>query len=207
LECGDNFSDKDNMQQRKIVLASKSVWRKKLLEQIGLEVEVRESEYEEDMNAIDDPHELVKFLALKKAEDVAKHYDDAIVIGGDTFTIFNDKFIGKPKDADDAKRILRNFSGKEHEIVSGFAIIDTKNKITINDVGKALVRFRELSDEEIADYVATGEPMTKAGAYGLMNLAAVLVESIEGDFYSVIGLPLNKIHIELKKLGVNVLKQ
>ncbi len=206
MERGNNFSDKDNMQQRKIVLASKSVWRNKLLEQIGLAVEVRESEYEEDMNATRDPHDLVKFLALKKAEDVARYYDDAIVIGGDTFTIFNNKFIGKPKDEDDAKRILRDFSGKEHEIVSGFAIIDTKNKITINDVGKALVRFRDLDNEEIDDYVATGEPMTMAGAYGLMNKAAVLIDSIDGDFYSVIGLPLNKIYIELKKLGVNVLK-
>jgi len=195
------------MQQRKIILASKSVWRKKLLEQIGLSVEVRESEYEEDMNAMGDPHDLVKLLALKKAEDVARRYDDAIVIGGDTFTIFNDKFIGKPKDAEDAKKILKNFSGQEHEIVSGFAIIDTKNKIAVNDVGKALVRFRELSDEEIDDYVATGEPLTKAGAYGLMDKGAVLIESIEGDFYSVIGLPLNKIYIELKKLGVNTLKQ
>lgn len=193
--------------QRRIVLASKSEWRKRLLNQIGLEVEVRESEYDEDMNATDDPHKLVKFLALKKAEDVARHYNDAIVIAGDTFTIFNDKFIGKPKDKEDAKIILKKFSGREHEIVSGFAIIDTKNKITVNDVGKAVVRFRNLSDEEIDDYVATGEPITKAGAYGLMDKAAVLVESINGDFYSVIGLPLNKIYIELKKLGINTLRQ
>jgi len=191
---------------RKIILASKSPRRKVLLEQIGLKFEICESEYEEDMGAISDPHELVKFLALNKARDVAKHYDDAIIIGADTFVIFNDKFIGKPKDENDARKILQNFSGKEHEVVTGFAIIDTKNNIEINDVGTALVKFRKLTEEEIESYIATGEPMTRAGAYGLMEKAAVLIDSINGDFYSVIGLPLNKIYTNLSKLGVDVLK-
>jgi septum formation protein len=193
-------------EKRKIILASKSPRRKVLLEQIGLKFEIRESEYEEDMGAISDPHELVKFLALNKARDVAKHYDDAIVIGADTFVIFNDKFIGKPKDEEDARKILQNFSGKEHEVVTGFAIIDTKNNIEINDVGTALVKFRKLTEEEINNYIATGEPMTRAGAYGLMEKAAVLIDSIDGDFYSVIGLPLNKIYTNLLKLGVDPLK-
>jgi septum formation protein len=194
-------------EKRKIVLASKSPRRKVLLEQIGLEFEIRESEYEEDMAAMSDPHELVKFLALNKARDVAKHYEDSIVIGADTFVIFNDKFIGKPKDEQDARKILQNFSGRVHEIVTGFAIIDTKNKIEINDVGTASVKFRELTEEEINNYIATGEPMTRAGAYGLMEKAAVLIDSINGDFYSVIGLPLNKIYTNLLKLGVDTLKQ
>ncbi|KKP77953.1 MAG: septum formation protein Maf [Candidatus Moranbacteria bacterium RIFOXYA12_FULL_35_19] len=194
------------IQQRKIVLASESSRRKALLEQMGLEFEVCESEYEEDMAVMSDPYELVKFLARKKGEDVAKHYEDAIIISGDTFTIFEEKFIGKPKDEEDAKQTLRNFSGKTHEIISGFAIIDTKNKITINDFGKALVKFRDLSEEEIADYVATKEPLSRGGAYGMMELGAVIIESIEGDFYSVIGLPLNKIYPELKKMGVDILK-
>ncbi|MDP1883821.1 MAG: Maf family protein [Candidatus Moranbacteria bacterium] len=191
---------------RKIILASKSPRRKFLLEQIGLGFDIRESEYEEDMTVMSDPHELVKFLALSKAQDVARHYEDAIIIGADTFVIFNDKFIGKPKDEQDARRILQSFSGKEHEVATGFAIIDTKNNITINDVGTALVRFRELSEEEIDNYIATGEPMTRAGAYGLMERAAVLIESINGDFYSVIGLPLNKVYVNLLKMGVDALK-
>lgn len=191
---------------RKIVLASKSPRRKFLLEQIRLEFEIRESEYEEDMEAMDDPHELVKFLALNKAQDVARHYADAIIIGADTFVIFKDKFIGKPKDEVDAKKILQSFSGNEHEVVTGFAIVDTKNNIVINDVGTARVKFRDLSEEEIDNYIATGESMTRAGAYGLMERAAVLIESIEGDFYSVIGLPLNKVYTNLLKLGVDALK-
>ncbi|MFZ2192940.1 MAG: Maf family protein [Candidatus Moraniibacteriota bacterium] len=193
-------------QQRKIILASGSARRKALLEQVGLEFEVRESEYDEDMKAMSDPYDLVKFLALKKGEDVARHYEDAIIISGDTFTIFDGKFIGKPKDEKNAFETLSNFSGKVHEIVSGFSIIDTKNKRVINDFGKAFVKFRNLSEEEIADYVATSEPLSRGGSYGMMELGSVLIESIEGDFYSVIGLPLNKIYPELKKMGVDILK-
>ncbi|MFA5993502.1 MAG: Maf family protein [Parcubacteria group bacterium] len=191
---------------RKIILASKSPRRKFLLEQIGLKFDIHESDYDEDMQAMTDPHELVKFLALNKARDVAKHYDDAIVIGADTFVIFKDKFIGKPKNEQDARETLHNFSGKEHEVVTGFAIIDTRNNVIINDVGMASVKFRDLSEAEIDNYIATGEPMTRAGSYGLMERAAVLIESINGDFYSVIGLPLNKVYINLLKMGVDALK-
>jgi septum formation protein len=191
---------------RKIVLASKSPRRKCLLEQIGLKFDIHESDYEEDMQALSDPHELVKFLALNKARDVAKHYDDAIIIGADTFVIFKDKFIGKPKNEQDAREVLRNFSGKEHEVVTGFAIIDTRNNVIINDVGMASVKFRDLSEAEIDNYIATGEPMTRAGSYGLMERAAILIESINGDFYSVIGLPLNKVYVNLLKMGVDALR-
>jgi septum formation protein len=192
--------------ERKIILASKSPRRKAMLEQIGLKFEIHESEYEENMEAMSNPHELVKFLALNKAKDVARHYDDAIVIGADTFVIFEGKFIGKPKDKHDAKKIIKSFSGRKQEVVSGFAIIDTKNDIIINDLGKAFVKFRNLSGEEIDAYVATGEPLTRGGGYGLMEKAAVLVEGIEGDFYSVIGIPLNKVYSELLKLGIDALK-
>lgn len=188
--------------QRKIILASRSERRKALLKQIGLDFEVRESEYEEDMTTHNDPYELAKFLALKKAEDVAKYYDNAVIIGADTFVIFEGKFIGKPKNKEDAKKTLRKLSGIKHNIVSGLAIIDTKNKTIFNDYGKAEVEFRNLTEEEIDDYVATGEPLNMAGSYGLMNKAAGLIENINGDFYSIIGLPLNKVFVELQKMGI-----
>lgn len=191
---------------RKIVLASKSPRRKQLLEQLGLEFEVRESDYEEDMQVHSDPYELAKFLALKKTEDVAQHYKDAIVIGADTFVVDQGRFVGKPKNKQDAHRILRGFSGKEHEAVTGFAVIDTRDNTVVNDYGKAKVKFRELSDEEIDNYIDTGEPLDMAGSYGLMNRAAVLIESVSGDFYSIIGLPLNKVYLALKKMGVNTLE-
>lgn len=193
--------------QRKIVLASKSPRRRDLLRQIGLEnFEIRESEYQEDMSAKNDPFELVKFLALEKTKDVARHYDDAIIIGGDSIVAFEEKFIGKPKDEEDARSMLRSFSGKQIVAISGFAIIDTKSGETASDSGSAKVTFKKLSEEEIDNYVATGEPLEMAGAFGLMNRAAVFAESVNGDFYSIIGLPVNKVYLELKKMGVNVLR-
>lgn len=192
--------------KRKIVLASKSTRRKKLLEQIGLDFCVRESEYEENMGRHKNPYELVKHLALEKTKDVARHYKDAIVIGADTFVIHKNKFIGKPKTKEEARKTLRKFSGKIHSAVSGFSIIDTKTGKVVNDYGEAKVKFKKLSKQEIEDYIATGEPFDKAGGYGLQDRGAVLIESVSGDSYSVVGLPLHKIYKALGKLGVNVLK-
>jgi|AntRauTorckE6833_2_1112554.scaffolds.fasta_scaffold33023_2 septum formation protein len=194
--------------KRKIILASKSYWRKTLLEQIRLkDFELVESDYEEDMDAMDDPRELAKFLALKKGEDVAQKYDDAIILSGDTFIVFEGRFIGKPKNSEDAKKTLRMFSGKEVIAVSGYAVIDTKTREVINDFNEGKVKFRELSDEEIDDYVATDEPLTLAGSFGIMKRAAALIESTGGDFYSIVGFPIGKIYLALKKLGVNVFEK
>ncbi len=193
------------MPNRKIILAAKSPRRKELLEQIGLRFEVRESEYQEDMKAKDDPYKLVKFLALQKTKDVARHYDNAIIIGADTFIIYKNNFIGKPKNKAEAKNILKNFSGNEHSVITGFAIIDTKNNITVNNFGQAKVKFKKLSDQEIKDYIATEEPLDKAGGYAIQGKAGGFIESINGDYYSIIGLPLNKVYCELKKMGISVL--
>lgn len=193
--------------QRKIILASKSYWRKTLLEQIGLrDFEIVESDYDEDMTALNDPIELAKFLALKKGEAVAKKFDDAIILSGDTFIVFEGKFIGKPKDSEDAKRMLRLFSGQEVSAVSGYAIIDTKTGKVINDFNEGRAKFRELSEQEIDDYVATGEPLSLAGSFGIMKRGVVLFESVSGDFYSIVGFPIGKIYLALKEMGVNVFK-
>lgn len=189
------------MQKRKIILASKSPRRKKLLEQIGLEFEIVDSNYDEDMAVISDPIELVKFLALKKAEAVAAKFDDAIIIGADSVVIFNGQALGKPKDAADAKRILRELSGQENKGITGYCLIDTKNKTVVNNHSEAVVKFRNLSAEEIDEYVATGEPMDGAGAFQLMERGGMLAESISGDFYSIVGLPIAKVYVELRKMG------
>ncbi|NTU99447.1 septum formation inhibitor Maf [Candidatus Falkowbacteria bacterium] len=193
------------MSKRRIILASRSPRRKALLEQVGLDFEVRESEYEEDMQALEDPIELVKFLALKKAEDVAKHYDDAIVIGADTFVVYDNKFIGKPKDAVDAQRILKMLSGQENTIVTGFAVIDTVSGKVVNSCDKATIKIRKLSDEDIDSYIATGEPLDKAGAFGIQGVGAVIVERVDGDYHNIMGLPLSKLYDELKNMGVDIL--
>lgn len=189
---------------RKIILASRSPRRKQMLEQIGLQFEIMESEYEEDMNAKNDPYELVKFLALNKARDVARHYDDAIIIGADTVVVMDNKIIGKPKNRETARELLKSFSGREHGVISGFVIIDTKNNLEIVDYGEAMLKFKDLTDEDINDYIDCGDPLDVAGGYNMVAKAPVFLESIKGDFYSIIGLPLNKIYTELRKMGIKV---
>ena len=189
------------MQKRKIVLASGSPRRKRLLEQIGLEIEICESNFNEDSVKLADPIELAKFLALKKAETVAARFEDAIIIGADSVVIFDGVALGKPKDEAQAKRILRELSGKENRGITGYAVIDTKNNVMVNNHSEAIVKFRNLSDEEINEYVATGEPLDMAGAYGLMDKGAILMESVSGNFYSIVGLPINEVYLELRKMG------
>lgn len=171
------------------------------MEQIGLEFEIVESNFDEDSVNLADPIELAKFLALKKAQAVVARYDDAIIIGADSVVIFKGQVLGKPKTAVDAKRVLRELSGKKNRGITGYCLIDTKNKTVVNKHSEAVVKFRTLSDAEIDEYVATGEPLDMAGSYGLMDKGAVLMESIRGNFYSIVGLPINEVYVELKKMG------
>ncbi|MFC1678505.1 Maf family protein [Patescibacteria group bacterium] len=187
---------------RKIVLASKSPRRKELLDQIGLKFTIEESKCQEDMKAYANPYRLVKYLALEKAKDIAKHQKDAIVIGADTVVVYNNKILGKPKNKKEAKDMLSRLSGKEHKVISGFAIIDCKNKKIINNYGQAVVKFNKLTQKEIDNYISTGESLDKAGAYGIQGMGAVLINNIRGDYYAVVGLPINKIHQVLRKMSI-----
>ncbi len=171
-----------------------------LLEQIGVKFSIHESEYEEDMLAMSNPYELVKYLALKKAEEVSRYYKDAIIIGADTFIIFKNKFLGKPKSKKEAKRMLQSLSGKEHSVVTGFAVLDTKTGKAINDYDEAKVKFRKLDEKEINGYLKSDKALDRAGAYGVQDGSAVFIESIKGDYYSILGLPIGKIYLVLKKL-------
>lgn len=188
------------MQIRKIVLASQSPRRQEILRQLGLEFTVRPSNYEEDMSDQRDPYELAKFLSYNKAKDVAGYYNDEIIIAADTFAIFEGKCIGKPKDAEEAKMILRSLAGKHHKAITGFTIIDTRDGSVISDFGEAIVKVRNLSEEEINEYVATGEPLKMAGAYALLGGGAIILDGVEGDFFSIIGLPITKVYLALKEL-------
>ncbi|HHX58695.1 MAG TPA: septum formation protein Maf [Candidatus Moranbacteria bacterium] len=191
--------------KRKIVLASQSSRRKRLLKQIGIsEFEIRESDYKEDMLAHKEPGDLVQILALEKARDVARHYKNTIVIAADSVISFQGRIIGKPKDENEARELLKQLSGNTNKAYSGLAIIDTKSGKEITDFGWAKVVFRKFTDEEVDSYIATKEPLEMAGAYGLMNKGAVLMKEIKGDFYSIIGFPLTKLYLHLKKMGVDI---
>lgn len=189
----------------KIILASQSPRRKQLLKQIGLDFEVCESQYEEDMSLDKSPVELAEFLSYKKAEEVASHYQEGIVVAGDTMIIFDGKVIGKPKDMADAQQTLEKFSGKKVEVISGLTIWDTASNKKITTHGTGWVKFRNLDKKEIKNYLqAEPEALGFAGSFGALNKGAVLIEEFSGDFYSITGLPLTKLYVGLKKLGVKV---
>jgi len=191
---------------RKIILASSSPRRKQILKQVGLDFVVEVSDYEEKSLPGVIPSEFVETLSLGKAKAVAKNHNNAIIIGADTIVVLDNQILGKPKTKEDAKEMLKKLSGNTHSVFTGFTIIDTKNKKTITNHVETKIKFKNLSDEEILGYVETGEPMDKAGAYGVQDRGALFVEHIEGDYSSVTGLPIVKIFEVLKTLGIDTLK-
>jgi len=189
---------------RKIILASTSPRRKELLEKTGLPFEIVASNYEEDMTLVLPPHELAKHLSKGKADAVAQDYKDAIIIAADTFIVFGDKILGKPHTPKKAKETLAMLSGGTHSIVTGFTIIDTQTGKNISRTTETKVHFRKLTIEEIDAYVATGEPLDKAGAYGIQGLGSELVDKIEGSFSNVVGLPVEEVMVALKDFGIEI---
>ena len=191
--------------QRKIILASGSKQRKKLLEIIGLDFKIEESNYIEDMTEKIPAHKLVQKLALGKAQDVARKYKNAIVIGADTFIVLEKEFLGKPHTPQKAKEMLKKISGKKHQLITGIAIIDTKKNKTFTDYEITEVWFKKMSDKEITKYIKTGEPLDKAGGYAIQKLGCLFVEKIKGNYTNAVGLPMNKIYEHLLKLDVDIL--
>jgi septum formation protein len=191
-----------NHSMRKIILASTSPRRKELLAKTGLRFVVRPGTYEEDMMLALKPTELAKLLSRGKAESVAKSYKNAIVIGADTFVVFGNKVLGKPHTAARARATLGMLSGKCHSVITGFTIIDTKSKKAISRAVVTKVYFGKLSSREISAYIKTGEPLERGGSYAIQERGSVFVKKIDGDFFNVMGLPINALMEELKKIGV-----
>jgi len=189
----------------KIVLASASPRRKRLLTEISLKFDVVPSNAEESTDLSKMPiEELVQKNALMKARAVTDKFPNALVIGCDTDIFFKGKLVGKPKNEEDAKRILREFSNEWHSIVSGIAIINTETGKEITDFEKTSVKVKKLNEEEIEEYVETGEPLDKAGAYGIQEKGQFLIEKFDGSYSNIVGLPLDKLVERLKEFGVEV---
>jgi len=187
---------------RKIILASTSPRRKELLAKTCLVFEAVASNYEEDMTLPMSPSELVKFLSRGKAESVAQNYEDAIIIGGDTFISFNGLILGKPHTRERAKEMLKILSNNEHLVLTGYTIIDTKSKKIVSEVVEAKIKFKDLSDKEIDEYVDTGEPLSRAGAYAIQTIKDKFVVSMNGDYDSIIGLPVTDLMLSLKSFDI-----
>lgn len=187
-----------------IILASTSPRRKELLEKTGLRFTIVVSDYEEDMTLALAPHDLAKHLSKGKADVVAQDHKDSIIIAADTFVVFGDKILGKPHTPKKSKEMLAMLSGNTHSIITGFTIVDTQTQKIASHTTETKVHFRKLTTEEIDAYVATGEPLDKAGAYGIQGLGNVLVDKIEGSFSNVMGLPVEEVMVVLKDFGVEV---
>ncbi|NOQ68159.1 septum formation inhibitor Maf [Patescibacteria group bacterium] len=191
--------------KRKIILASGSPQRKKLLETIGLDFEIEKSNYKEDMSEKMPAHKLAQKLALGKAQDVAQKHKNAIIIGADSFVVLGKEFLGKPHTPQKAKEMLKKISGKKHRLITGIAIIDTKKNKIFTDYEITEVWIKKLTDREIKNYIKTGEPLDKAGSYAIQKLGCILIEKINGGYTNVVGLPINKLYKYLLKLGINIL--
>jgi septum formation protein len=184
----------------RVVLASASPRRRQLLDLIGIAHEVRPADIDESMRPREAPRRHAERLAREKATAIAKRDPDLITIAADTIVVINRKVLGKPRDADDAARMLALLSGREHVVTTAVAV--SRGKKLRSAVEEVRVKFRRLREDEIEAYIATGEPMDKAGAYGIQGYGATIVERIEGDYFAVMGLPIVRLIGLLRDVGV-----
>jgi septum formation protein len=176
-----------------LILASASPRRAELLKQVGVPFRQVVSGVDEDLHDPVDPEDHVRELSRRKAEDVARQMSSGIVLGADTVVVLDGEILGKPAGKGEAAQMLLKLSGRAHEVFTGLTLLDVAPGFSVSDVERTEVSFRELSQEEIAAYVATGEPLDKAGAYGIQGKGALLVSGIKGCYYNVVGLPLAKL--------------
>ena len=186
----------------KLILASASDRRKELLSRIISDFEVKISDFDEGTVEVSkDIEKYVKTLAEGKAKSVALNCtNDSIIIGADTIVVIDDNILGKPKDKDDAYRMLKLLSNNVHRVYSGVTVINNEKQVMKSECLYTEVYFSELSDEEIWRYIDTGECLDKAGAYGIQGYGGVFVEKINGCYYNVVGLPLNLLNKMIKNV-------
>lgn len=186
---------------KKLILASQSPRRREILDIAGYNYTVIPSNAEE-MQCCESPFELARANAYAKAKDVYESLNDknTVILGSDTVVAIGNKILGKPKDEQDAFEMLKSLSGNIHYVITGFAIVSDGYEKTGDCCSE--VKFKEISDSDILSYIATKEPMDKAGAYGIQEKASLFVESIKGDFFNIVGLPVSSIQPYLKDIGI-----
>lgn len=192
------------MPQYDVILASASPRRRELLSLLLSKYQVIPSDFDESKVSPDlSPQDYVLHSALMKARDVAKKYPDALIIGADTIVVIDDAILGKPSDSSDAARMLRMLSGRTHQVYTGVAVIHSEKELSSCECTD--VTFRDLTDKVISRYVASREPLDKAGAYAIQGKGAVLITSICGCYPNVVGLPLYRLSTMLEDFGVEML--
>ncbi len=190
-----------NINDYTFYLASKSPRRRRLIKLLNLNFKSFSVDLNEELTDGEHPVRTVKRLAREKMMLAQRKISTGIIITADTIVVLNKEIIGKPKNSDEAKRILKKLSNKKHFVYTGFAIYNTHKKKFIVDYEKTAVFFRKLSDIEIEEYVKTGSPLDKAGAYGIQDdFGAVFIRKIIGCYYNVVGLPLSKLYTRIKEI-------
>ncbi|MET3290415.1 UNVERIFIED_CONTAM: septum formation protein [Brevibacillus sp. OAP136] len=188
-----------------LILASGSPRRKELLHALGFPFVVQSSDVDESCDADLAPEAIVEELSLRKANAVAAEKTSGLVLGSDTIVVLDNQVLGKPQDEAEAFRMLKSLTGREHVVFSGVALVDAASGRHEVAHSSTKVRMRPMSDEEILAYIATKEPMDKAGAYAIQGIGATIVEGIVGDYFTVVGLPLALTADLLKRFDLHVL--
>ena len=179
-----------------LILASSSPRRAELLRAAGFPFEIVPVDVNESVHRLEPPGDHVRRLAREKAETVFAENPSAVVLGADTIVLISGETMGKPRDAQDATRMLRLLSGREHEVLTGVAIVS--QRATVVEVARTRVWINPLTEVEIGEYVATGEPLDKAGAYGIQGLGSRFIDRIQGSYSNVVGLPVALVYRLLK---------
>ncbi len=186
------------MMRKQLILASASPRRKELMQDSGLPFQIIPSKKEEIVPLHLPAAQAIEQLALQKASDIFSQHPDAVVIGCDTMVLWKEERLGKPKDQADALRMLKMLSNQTHEVITGVALLSKTHTILFHETTK--VTFYDLEEELLTAYVASDEPYDKAGAYGIQGMGKLLVKSIEGDYFNVVGLPISRVYRELLPL-------
>ena len=188
---------------QRLVLASTSPRRRELLESVGLSIEIMTPSADEDMLGGESPGEFASRVAFEKAASVSRGLDSgSVVIGADTIVVVDGEVLGKPADEPDAARMLGLLSGREHHVLTAFSILRPREELLHAEIVRTSVRVSELAASDIEGYIKTGEPMDKAGAYGIQGIGAFMVEGITGSYTNVVGLPVPEVLRALTKLGI-----
>lgn len=190
----------EDVLKNRLVLASRSPRRAEILNAIGWPFEVAAANIDESRFESEAAVPYVRRLAQTKAETVAKHLSSGLVLGADTVVLVDEEILGQPRDAEDARRMLKLLSGRWHEVLTGVALVRAGGGQVMADDEKTRVRFAEMSLAEIDWYVATGEPMDKAGAYAVQGSAALFIEEIQGDYFNIVGLPVRLVYKLARKM-------
>ncbi len=184
----------EDVLKMKLVLASRSPRRAEILNAVGWSFDTEAANIDESRFEGEAAVPYVRRLAQSKAETIAKNLSSGLVLGADTVVLVDEKILGQPSDADDARRMLKLLSGRWHEVLTAVALLRAGGGQVMADHEKTRVRFAEMSDAEIDWYVGTGEPMDKAGAYAIQGKAALFIEEIQGDYFNIVGLPVRLVY-------------